>query len=51
MALRENVTNLLDLRKWKLTPYQILSLGFAGLILFGALLLTFSLRFGDRRSR
>lgn len=39
MNLRENVNNLLDIRKWKLTPYQILTLGFAGLILFGAILL------------
>jgi len=31
--------NLLDLSKWRLTPYQILSLGFAGLILTGAFLL------------
>lgn len=31
--------NLLDIGKWKLTPYQILVLGFAGLIFFGALLL------------
>lgn len=40
MVLRENVTNLLDISQWKLTPYQILVLGFAGLILAGALLLT-----------
>jgi len=32
--------NLLDISQWKLTPYQILVLGFAGLILFGAVLLT-----------
>jgi trk system potassium uptake protein TrkH len=31
--------NLLDISKWKLTPYQILVLGFAGLILCGAFLL------------
>ncbi|XFO66556.1 Ktr system potassium uptake protein B [Sporomusa silvacetica DSM 10669] len=31
--------NLLDITQWKLTPYQILVLGFAGLILGGALLL------------
>ena len=40
MVLRKNVGNLLDIRKWRLTPYQILALGFAGLILFGAGLLT-----------
>lgn len=32
--------NLLDISQWKLTPYQILVLGFAGLILFGAVILT-----------
>ncbi|WP_021169978.1 Ktr system potassium uptake protein B [Sporomusa ovata DSM 2662] len=31
--------NLLDITQWKLTPYQILVLGFAGLILSGTLLL------------
>jgi trk system potassium uptake protein TrkH len=31
--------NLLDISSWKLTPYQILVLGFAGLILSGAFLL------------
>jgi len=40
MVLRDNVNDLLDITKWKLTPYQILALGFASLILFGALLLT-----------
>ncbi|MPL91238.1 Ktr system potassium uptake protein B [bioreactor metagenome] len=30
---------MLDISQWKLTPYQILVLGFAGLILFGAILL------------
>lgn len=40
VTLRENVDNLLDMSRWKLTPYQILALGFAGLILVGALLLT-----------
>jgi trk system potassium uptake protein TrkH len=39
MAVRENVTDLLDISQWKLTPYQILVAGFAGLILVGALLL------------
>jgi len=32
-------SNLLEISEWKLTPYQILVLGFAGLILCGALLL------------
>lgn len=40
MVLRDNVNDLLDITKWRLTPYQILALGFAGLILFGTLLLT-----------
>jgi trk system potassium uptake protein TrkH len=40
MTFRENVTNLMDIAHWKLTPYQILAMGFAGLILLGALLLT-----------
>ncbi|MCE5286866.1 MAG: TrkH family potassium uptake protein [Pelosinus sp.] len=31
--------NLLDMTRWKLTPYQILVLGFAGLILCGTFLL------------
>lgn len=39
MALYTRVGNLLDISEWKLTPYQILVLGFAGLILCGALLL------------
>lgn len=34
------INNLLDIAQWKLTPYQILVLGFAGLILGGAVLLT-----------
>jgi len=42
MAFRDNATNLLNIAKWKLTPYQILVIGFAGLILFGAILLTTS---------
>ncbi|SMC94488.1 TrkH family potassium uptake protein [Sporomusa malonica] len=33
------IANLLDIAQWKLTPYQILVLGFAGLILGGAFLL------------
>jgi len=33
-------TNLLDIAQWKLTPYQILALGFAGLIFTGAILLS-----------
>ncbi|MDR3592887.1 MAG: TrkH family potassium uptake protein [Negativicutes bacterium] len=40
MVLRDNMNDLLDITKWRLSPYQILALGFAGLILFGALLLT-----------
>lgn len=32
--------NLLDISQWRLTPYQILVLGFAGLIFLGACLLT-----------
>lgn len=32
--------NLFDIAQWKLSPYQILALGFAGIILLGALLLT-----------
>lgn len=40
MTLMENVDNLLDISRWKLTPYQILVTGFAGLILIGALLLS-----------
>lgn len=39
MALHTRFSNLLDISEWKLTPYQILVLGFAGLILCGALLL------------
>ena len=39
MKQKTDFANLLDLASWRLTPYQILSLGFAGLILAGALLL------------
>ncbi len=39
MTVAENVSNLLDIAHWKLTPYQILTAGFAGLILAGAALL------------
>lgn len=39
MDAEHKMTNLLDLAQWKLTPYQILVLGFAGLILVGTLLL------------
>lgn len=39
MELHTRFSNLLDISEWKLTPYQILVLGFAGLILCGALLL------------
>ena len=38
---RQRMTNLMDLSKWRLTPYQILVSGFAALILSGAFLLTF----------
>ncbi|WP_371370701.1 TrkH family potassium uptake protein [Sporomusa aerivorans] len=37
--LEDRIANLLDISQWKLTPYQILTLGFAGLILIGTLLL------------
>ena len=37
---KQKVVNLMDLSQWRLTPYQILVLGFASLILFGALLLS-----------
>lgn len=37
--MEEKFANLLDIAQWKLTPYQILVLGFAGLILGGTLLL------------
>jgi trk system potassium uptake protein TrkH len=37
--LEDKIANLLDISQWKLTPYQILVLGFAGLIVGGALLL------------
>ncbi len=40
MAVPQNVTDLLDIAHWKLTPYQILAAGFAGLILAGAILLS-----------
>ncbi|WP_414714920.1 TrkH family potassium uptake protein [Sporomusa sp.] len=33
------IANLLDIAQWKLTPYQILVIGFAGLIMGGTLLL------------
>lgn len=39
MTLRDNVVDLLDISQWRLTPYQILVSGFAGLILLGALIL------------
>lgn len=39
MDLHTKFSNLLDISEWELTPYQILVLGFAGLILVGALLL------------
>ena len=36
----KKVANLMDLSQWRLTPYQVLALGFAGLVLLGALLLS-----------
>ena len=39
MDLHNKFSNLYDMSEWDLTPYQILVLGFAGLILVGALLL------------
>lgn len=36
----QKVTNLMDVRQWRLNPYQVLVSGFASLILFGAFLLT-----------
>lgn len=39
MTLRDRVPDLLDISQWKLTPYQILTAGFAALILAGAALL------------
>ena len=38
---RQKIVNLMDLSQWRLTPYQVLVLGFAMLILSGAFLLTF----------
>lgn len=37
--MAQKIANLLDLAQWKLTPYQILVLSFAGLICIGTLLL------------
>ena len=37
----KRVVNLMDLSQWRLTPYQVLVLGFSFLILSGAFLLTF----------
>ncbi|AJQ27858.1 TrkH family potassium uptake protein [Pelosinus fermentans] len=39
MTVHTRFANLFDISQWKLTPYQILALGFAGLIVTGALLL------------
>lgn len=39
MEQKSEAANLLDVTRWKLTPYQILSLSFAWLILAGAFLL------------
>lgn len=43
----EKFVDLLDITHWKLTPYQILVLGFAGLILSGALLLMLPIAAAD----
>ena len=39
MKTNGKAINLLDITQWKLSPYQILVLGFSALILCGALLL------------
>jgi trk system potassium uptake protein TrkH len=39
LTIHTRFANLFDISHWKLTPYQILALGFAGLIVIGALLL------------
>lgn len=39
LNVKRRFANLLEISQWELTPYQILVLGFAGLILFGAFLL------------
>ena len=38
---KRKIVNVMDLSQWRLTPYQVLVLGFALLILSGAFLLTF----------
>lgn len=40
LSINSKAANLFDIAQWKLSPYQILVLGFAGIILIGALLLT-----------
>ncbi len=40
---KTRVSNLMDISQWRLTPYQVLVLGFAGLILSGSFLLTLPL--------
>ncbi|WP_050769581.1 TrkH family potassium uptake protein [Thermosinus carboxydivorans] len=40
LSIDPRTDDLLDIAKWRLTPYQVLVLGFAGLIFVGALLLT-----------
>jgi len=40
LAGKQSVANLMDLSQWRLTPYQILTLGFAALIVVGAILLS-----------
>ncbi|WP_442891498.1 TrkH family potassium uptake protein [Dendrosporobacter sp. 1207_IL3150] len=39
LKTESNLSNMMDLSSWRLTPYQILALGFAGIILVGSLLL------------
>ena len=39
LIFRTEFSNLMDISEWRLTPYQILVLGFAALIFVGALLL------------
>lgn len=45
-----NFVNLFDITQWKLTPYQILVLGFAGLILVGTGLLMLPISAADGQS-
>ena len=50
MDTNSKTANLLDLSKWKLSPYQILVLGFTGLTLFGSILLTLPISSADGQS-